>query len=66
MKCVDKCSFLIKQKGGDSWYCDLYNQNLSEKDGIFYTCDECYIKEINSLKEQLSSIYKIEDIIRRM
>lgn len=66
MLCVDKCSFLKKENGSNIWHCSLYNQNLLSENDNIYACEECYREEIKTLKEQLSSIYKIEDIIKRL
>jgi hypothetical protein len=67
MLCVDKCSFLKREIDSNRWYCSLYNQNLlSENINLIYACEECYKEEIKILKEQLSAIYKIEDIIKRL
>lgn len=67
MLCVNKCSFLQKENDSNIWYCSLYNQNLmTEEDNTILACKECYKNELKTLKEQLSSIYKIEDIIKRL
>lgn len=65
MICVNECSFLKKEDNSDIWYCSLYNKNLSSNHNTI-ACDECYREELKTLKDQLSSLYKIEDIIKRL
>ena len=66
MRCVNKCSFMKKEKDSNVWFCSLYNQNLIKSGNYVIACQECEDQEIEVLKNYIDSLNKIKNIIDRM